>query len=89
MQDIALDVTWYDASKKNKQATIDRINGMALAGQRTGGGTIWMSGFEPAMRIKPKPDLVYLLTDGMCQDYINMGNGSYFLSPNLSARLPV
>lgn len=77
MQDISLDVTWYDASKKNKQATIDAIQGMALAGQATGGGTIWMSGFRPAMGISPKPDLVFLLTDGMCQDYINMPNASY------------
>lgn len=77
MRDIDLDVTWYNASKKNKQATIDRINGMAVAGQRSGGGTIWMSGFEPAMKISPTPDLVYLLTDGMCQDYISLPNATH------------
>ncbi len=77
MQDVALDVTWYDASKKNKAATLEAIDGMSLAGQQTGGGTIWMSGFRPAMKIKPKPDLVYLLSDGMCQDYISMPNASY------------
>lgn len=36
-----------------------------------------MSGFEPAMKIKPTPDLVYLLTDGMCQDYIRMPNANH------------
>lgn len=77
MQDLTLDVIWYDASKKNKQATKDAINGMAVANQMTGGGTIWMSGFRPAMNISPKPDLVYLLTDGLCQDYIKMPDASY------------
>ena len=74
LQDITLDVTWYDASKKNRKKTEDFINGMALAGPT---GTWWMSGFRPAMKIHPKPDVIYLLTDGICQDYIHMGNANW------------
>ena len=72
MRDVDFDVTWYDASKKNKKETIGRIQAMPLASASgaQGGGTLWMSGFRPAMNIQPKADIVYLLTDGVCHDYL-------------------
>jgi hypothetical protein len=72
MRDVNFDVTWYDASKKNKKETIGRIQAMPLASASgaQGGGTLWMTGFRPAMNIKPKADIVYLLTDGVCHDYL-------------------
>ena len=72
LRDVDFDVTWYDASKKNKKETIGRIQAMPLASASgaQGGGTLWMAGFQPAMSIKPKADIVYLLTDGVCHDYL-------------------
>ncbi len=76
MQDVELEVTWYDASKKNKEETFSKVDSMSLAPSNT--GTLWMSGIKPSMKISPKPDQVFFLTDGECQDYIRMGaNSSY------------
>lgn len=72
MQDPEFEIIWYDASKKNKTETMDRIDAMPLASAQgsQGGGTLWMTGFRPAMKIQPKADIVYLLTDGVCHDYL-------------------
>ena len=68
--DIELDITWYSATKKNKEATFDAVRGMPLAPNNS--GTLWMGGLSPSSKISPKPDLIFFLTDGVSQDYIRL-----------------
>ncbi|MEM7385069.1 MAG: hypothetical protein AAF514_09005, partial [Verrucomicrobiota bacterium] len=66
-------VPWISATKENRRKVIKEIEAMPVAGQSTGGGTMWAPPTKMAMKMRGKPDLIYLLTDGAAQD------STYFL----------
>ncbi|HUF62390.1 MAG TPA: hypothetical protein VMN36_09980 [Verrucomicrobiales bacterium] len=63
-----LNVPWLTAEAKVKKEQTAIIEAMPLAGQETGGGTMWTPPLRLALQMRQPPDLIYLLTDGAAHD---------------------
>lgn len=57
------EVIWYSASQRLKKVVVDAVKGMPAVG-----GTNWYPPLRMAFSMNPRPDILYLLSDGQPTD---------------------
>lgn len=75
-------VEWTEATTDNKALTRQRIREI-----RELNGTYGMEAFRLALAIKPRPDAIYFMTDGVLSDMQQVQ--AYLLTANKSPKVPI